>query len=714
MKVLSWDSETRLITNGEQAPPMACMTFKWGRDGTPQIVHVSEVGDLMRAWLADPTVLFVGHNVAYDFGVLVAQFPSLLKLVFAAYRDNRVTDTMIRQRLLDIAAGKAKGSIDAKGIKRSPVYDLETLAKRCAGMYLQKDALRLLYGEFIAYKLDQWPARMRELQAKASGRLAEAIETVNAERNKLPKKSQDKALIKELDKEITGLQAFVESDAERCTKYPLDDAEATAAVYFSQERHFTYLKDQFRQARAYFALGLSSTWGICVDGEGVDNLQATIEREYEEVFEQLNEAGLVKVDKKGKVTRDTKAAKALMVQICREEGLPIVYSEAHFSEEKPCPHGDACVEHICLDAEACERSDDELMIAYAEFGTLTKQLANDIKSLRKGILLPLHPRYFLAETGRTTCSKPNIQNQSNRPGFREAFIARPGFWYMQCDFPTLELYTLAQCCISWFGHSELAKTLLSGKDPHLAVAAKLLKKPYEWCEANLKTDPVVKKTRTLAKLANFGFPGGMGAPKFVASARKQTVMRAKSIEQGRAEWANLDLTVERAKQLKDEWLDALPEMQAYFARVRWLTKDGPANVETLFTERMRGQATYCATANNGFQALGSDCAKNAVWRVTEAQYVLNGHPLYNSRMVAFVHDEIIAEVRAIPEVAHKAAYALGHMMADGANEFLPDVPISHDKMVPVLMKRWNKKAETVFDANGLLTPWDLAMAAKVA
>ena len=45
-------------------------------------------------------------------------------------------------------------------------------------------------------------------------------------------------------------------------------------------------------------------------------------------------------------------------------------------------------------------------------------------------------------------------------------------------------------------------------------------------------------------------------------------------------------------------------------------------------------------------------------------------------------------------------------MADGANEFLPDVPIPYSKMIPTLMERWSKQAETVFDADGFLTPWD--------
>jgi DNA polymerase-1 len=44
-------------------------------------------------------------------------------------------------------------------------------------------------------------------------------------------------------------------------------------------------------------------------------------------------------------------------------------------------------------------------------------------------------------------------------------------------------------------------------------------------------------------------------------------------------------------------------------------------------------------------------------------------------------------------------------MVEGANQYLPDVPIPMRKMEPVLMRRWSKKAEPRFDAEGRLTPW---------
>jgi hypothetical protein len=179
------------------------------------------------------------------------------------------------------------------------------------------------------------------------------------------------------------------------------------------------------------------------------------------------------------------------------------------------------------------------------------------------------------------------------------------------------------------------------------------------------------------------------------------------------------LTEERAAVLMKEWETAWPEMVRYFARIKSLGPPYPeryeATVETLFTKRFRGKATYCAAANNGFQALGSDIAKEAAWRIAEAQYVgtpsehwASSHaglsPLFNSRAVAMVHDEFISEVPA-NDLAHEAAYEQADLMREAANMYLPDVPIVREKMEPVLMARWAKAAVPTFDAAGRLVPW---------
>jgi len=147
-------------------------------------------------------------------------------------------------------------------------------------------------------------------------------------------------------------------------------------------------------------------------------------------------------------------------------------------------------------------------------------------------------------------------------------------------------------------------------------------------------------------------------------------------------------------------------MRLYFARINAMFGEDVkrASIETLFTERHRGGATYCAACNNGFQALGVDCAKAAMCLVAEAEYCDPSSPLFGSRTVAFVHDEIIAETDDGPGV-HDAAFELARLMIQGANRYLPNVPIVMSKMEPTAMRVWSKDAKQVFDENGRLVPW---------
>lgn len=705
---LAFDFETSLIRPGYLAPAVACLT--WQRLGVEaRICDSLAARDQFRTWVNDPSSLFIGANTAFDMAVAAEAWPELRVAIFKAYDEGRVTDVQIRQRLLDIAGGVYMGRFVKGGVYIKHTYDLEALAKRVAGMALEKDEWRLSYENFIGVPLSKWAERAVEVQGTARATLAQLEADWSS--------TKPKDVPKEALKRMEGLRSMIASDPTRCTSYPLDDARATLAVWQKQEVHAQFLADQYRQARGYFALHLGSAWGLRTDAVGVQILRRETEAAYEEVKATLIEAGLVRPDG----SRDTKRAKRLMLDVCREEGLTVRRTDGHAEQGKckrldgtPVPDGsDECEDHVCLDEEACTATEDETLIAYAEFSTLTKVLSNDVEALLKGVLLPIHTRYGLAETGRTTSSKPNIQNLRRRVGIREAYVPREGHVFAEADFPSVELYTLAQCCVAWLGESKLAEALNAGLDPHLWFAAKMLGISYEATRSALKdeTNPAhaeVKRTRQLAKAANFGFPGGMGVPKFVKATRKQ-IMSQPDKAKARLEWESLGLDEDRAKRLKEEWFAAWPEMPHYFARINALCDNdaGKAFVESLYTKRFRGGATYCSACNSGFQGLASDCAKEALWRVAKAQYVQPESPLFNSRTVAFVHDELIVECED-NERAHDVATELARVMVEGANVYLPDVPIVLSKMEPLLMRRWSKDAKAIFDASGRLIPWDRA------
>ena len=373
--IRAFDLETELITPGKLAPPMVCMT--WQDVGkAAQIVHRFDAEPLLRAWLEDPDVILLGHNVAYDFAVVCSEFPALTPLVFKAYEDDRVTDSMTRQKLLDIAAGCYRGKFDRDGttwIKHG--YSLFDLARRCMGITLKKDGWRLAYGEVRDIPLSGWIEHAKFRQVDARKRLA----------------SGDFGPYEQKD-----LEAIITDDPKQILEYPLDDARLTLQCYLKQEPCASeYLKSQFHEARAAFVLHLSSCWGMRTDAQGVEDLRVLTETAIADVKERLVTAGLVRKDG----SRDTKKAAAYMLEVCARDNIKVRQTKGGGTS---------------LDEESCTATEDPLLVDYAKFTQLNKALTADVPMLMQGTVTPIQPRYDIAETARTTCSGPNLQNVSKR------------------------------------------------------------------------------------------------------------------------------------------------------------------------------------------------------------------------------------------------------------------------------------------------------------
>lgn len=445
--VVSWDTETALIRPGRAAPELACLT--WQSQGSePNMASREYATHLMCTWLGG-NALFVGHNVAYDFAVMGAHAPALVPAIFDAYDADRVTDTMLRQKLLDIAAGQYRGKMAQKGQWKEITYDLGSVARRVAGMNLQKDGWRMFYGEFLGVPLDRWPEHARTVQAKFAPHVARYAAIPERDRTKEQKQA------------LADLTEMTRSDPGQCVKYPLDDASATLAVYLAQEAHAEFLHDQYRQARKDFWLKLASTWGLRTRREGVDRLRRETEAALEQCRAALVSAGLVRA-KDG--SRDTKEAAARMAtayrvkfldDLCEGEpdnvdtwevlhrlspaiedewrqqfrgqdppaSLPewatalLPLSKTDVSElTRACQLFDARTVRrtpkgaLALDADACALVGDPVMESYADYSTLGAVLSKDCAALERGTVYPIHTKFDLADTGRTTSSKPNVQN----------------------------------------------------------------------------------------------------------------------------------------------------------------------------------------------------------------------------------------------------------------------------------------------------------------
>lgn len=667
--IISFDTETALIAPGLLAPPMTCLTWAMRPAHLSSgIDHWTSSKELIEAWLRDPSIKLVGQNVAYDFGVIGAQWPELIPAIFKAYEDRRITDTMIRQQLWDIAAGTFDGYVDQDGEWYQPKYSLFDLAKRHTDRILNKDDWRMFYGFFRDIPLDRWVEHAKLIQAQHLLEL-EQYERWHAEK---PKDSEIKA-------RLTSLRGMIGSDPQRVLEYPVEDAVVTLEVYESQERQANAFPRQWEESAAAWWQHLTSCWGLRTDGAAVDELEKNTHAAIEEIQERLIAAGLMKeTGKKVKTrSRNQAATMARMVEVMAAKGL----------EARTTKTG-----RICLDAAACRASEDELLLDYEHVSSLGKTISTDIPLLRAGTIVPVQTRFSLAGTVRARSSNPNVQNIRKVPGIRECFRPRPGWVYAQVDYPGLELHTFGQSCLDRFGFSKLADMLNTGLDPHLVVGASMLGVEYADALARYKAkDAEMLTYRTMGKPFNFGAAGGMGAVKFIATAYKDYKVVIESEDEFR--------------RLKRVWQSALPETFEHFAQVAAATNgspDGTMTVEVPRIDFIRGELIYTEACNSFFQPMGAACMKRAGFLVSKACYVERDSVLFGSRIVNVIHDELIVEV---PEkTGHECGHELARLMAVGANQIVEDVPFTIESLEPLLMIAWSKNAKPVW-SNGRLIPW---------
>lgn len=298
------------------------------------------------------------------------------------------------------------------------------------------------------------------------------------------------------------------------------------------------------------------------------------------------------------------------------------------------------------------------------------------------------------------CYNPNLQNPPRKGGIRECFVPRHGYLYAFCDYSFIELCTLAQSCLEMFGWSAMADAINSGLDPHLDMAASMLGITYEEAIARKKQgDPKITEFRQMSKALNFGFPGGLGAAKFVDYAR---------------DGYGVTITEGEARRRKEEWYRKWPEMRQYHQHFGGLTLgDRKFTLVQPGSGRVRGEVGFCDGSNTVFQGRAADGIKRAGWYISQECYLgyskywpreVHGEkksPLFGSFIVLMLHDELILEV---PEaMAHEAVHRQSEVMVLGMREVVPDVKVGTEFAIA---RRWYKGAAPVYDAGGRIQPWE--------
>jgi DNA polymerase-1 len=639
------DAETFLITRSMPAPQSVCWAHDNG-DGDPKLYLPDEALSTIRTILRSGD-MWVNHHLTFDAAIACVEAPDLLPLVFDAFETGQMRCTMIREQLIRIARGEGRFVTVADDEEDDRTertrFDLASTSWRWLRHFVKKkDTWRLRYRELYGVPLDQWPQEAKD--------------------------------------------------------YPLEDARVTRRVYEAQQGYIDYyhkgaLPDEIPQHTYAWALKLVSLWGVRTEREAVERLKTKLTKRQADAIAELLPAGIFRV---GGTKKAPKFVKTMTVIRDR-----VVNAYAELGEPVPLTKGGAVSTATKTLREAGVK--DTTLKTLADALGAMKLLSSFVPVLESGTEAPICADYnVLVESGRVSCRNPNMTQlprglvEYNEDGSvkatyypRESFIARNGKAWVSVDFEMAELVAQGQMSLDLVGFSVLAEQINAGKKPILSFAGKLCGLSYEETIAAYKAgDKTVKRRRQDSKGAMYGLPGGMRAKKLW-----QTMVAAGN-----------DIELQEARSLEDAWRAEYPEFPQFFRYVQSQVGREYGDTGTIVqlrSGRIRGGVDYPAACNTFFQGLVADAAKLALKWIVRECYLVPSSPLFGARVVAFVHDEVIAEC-AIPKV-HAVGYRVAELMKKAAKVFMPDMKMEAE---PAAMLRWTKESFARFNDAGELVPCD--------
>lgn len=490
-------------------------------------------------------------------------------------------------RVWDVLTAQKLIEISRGEYRRVGRYNLGDVAQRVAGIEVDKsDRWRKAYGLLAPLPFDQWP--------------------------------------------------------EDAQNYAALDAVATYTVALQQQSSHGWIRRALDvNTRAHFVLHGQTLRGLHTDQANVDKLDQDLSDKIEACEQVCLEAGLLAYKHKKKrpssLVRKTKLARAMLETL---PGVVLSYTDSG---------------QISLSEDALTQAgipEDHPLHAFRMLGSY--------KTLKTGWVTPLRSpvvrtRYEeCVDTGRTSSGPPsapwvgrNLQNTPQQGGFRECLRAPPGHLLIVSDYGALELVTLAQKMIDWFGSSALGDALRDGRDPHSEVGAELLGISLQEFD---KHNPAHAQKRKLGKALNFGLPGGLGVRRFVEYAARKPYF--------------LDITEDDAREYKNVWREKWWDMPQYFRRIESCgNAEGRYTITEERSGHTKGDCSYTEACNFPFQCLGAYTAKRALWLAQEA----------GLKTVLFVHDEIVSIAKEGDETSVLAMQE--RVMLEAARELCPDVPI---------------------------------------
>jgi DNA polymerase I len=265
----------------------------------------------------------------------------------------------------------------------------------------------------------------------------------------------------------------------------------------------------------------------------------------------------------------------------------------------------------------------------------------------------IHPDFnqYGADTGRFSCTRPNVQQIPATSDFRKCFIAAPGYKLVTCDYSQAELRILAELS----GDPAFVDAFKSGADLHTLTASQMFGVPIAQVE---------KPQRNAAKAINFGLAYGMG-PGGLAP--------------------RLSVSLDEAKELISRYFKAYPGVQ------KWLDKAAKDAVRVGYSATSLGRKRFYNLPDESLKRVSEDDyrkqiaaierqGKNTPIQGSNADmtklaliYLRDALKGWDARTVNTVHDEIVVEARV--DQAEEVKHIVEREMVRAGNAILNNVPI---------------------------------------
>lgn len=244
-----------------------------------------------------------------------------------------------------------------------------------------------------------------------------------------------------------------------------------------------------------------------------------------------------------------------------------------------------------------------------------------------------------AESGRMSCIKPNNQQIPRDPQFRGCVEAPEGYLLVDADFGQMELRLAAAIAKD----ERMISAFQRGEDLHTVTAE------------------TIGCSRQIAKSANFGLLYGSGAKGL----------------RNYAGGTGITMTVERAAEIRKDWLDAFAGIGRWQKEMAQESQDTEGDKWAETRIPVSGMRRYlmgdmnrltvrCNTPIQGAGAAILKCALGKLWPLVHEA----GEETV--RIAAAVHDEILLLVRE--DAAEEWAACLKQVMEEAEAKWLGDIP----------------------------------------